>query len=129
MNTLREAPADAKVVGTSSHEMKTVLKKFGIAVEMIEVERDYFERRVNEWHNWRYDPGDTILVTKTPTLKKFMDARDYEARQAVHLVVVTGHYVVVKGGWIADNIQGLIPFEDSRHRRKRVRFAYRLSKP
>jgi hypothetical protein len=69
------------------------------------------------------------LSRNSPTLATWERERaDWEFEQA-WLLIVTGHWVAVRGRWFVDTWTGGVPVRiaDAPRRRKRVRFAYRIT--
>jgi hypothetical protein len=68
------------------------------------------------------------LNRNPPTLATWVRERtDYEFEQA-YLVIVTHHWVAVRGRWFVDTFTAGKPVRitDAPRRRKRVRYAYRV---
>jgi hypothetical protein len=67
------------------------------------------------------------LRSSPPTLATW--ERERTDMEAAYVVIITGHWVAVRGKWLCDTFTRGVPVEikDAPHRRKRVRFVYRVT--
>ena len=107
INVERGRPAWRLVQGCSNHQVRRALRKLG-----------YIARRQYVCN----------VITRSgrflkPTVMQWLDQRIHKS--ATYLVVVTGHYVVVRGNQLVDNQHGNpVHVERSKHIRKRVRMVF-----
>lgn len=89
------------VKGMYNGEMKNALNHFGV---------DYSYRNIN------YTKEQTTLFRwlKNADVKK------------VYLLVVGHHYVVVTGGFVFDNIYGVAPISETKHKKKKVKQIFEI---
>jgi hypothetical protein len=95
-----------QVRGTHPHELQHAFRHFGRDMQLV-----------------------ADLSRNSPTLATWERERtDWEFEQA-WLLIVTGHWVAVRGRWLVDTWTGGVPVRiaDAPRRRKRVRFAYRVT--
>lgn len=126
---ITQEPAE-KLAGMRNWEMRSALRLFGLRIAR---EHSYGTvesrpKRRRGWWGRLVHPDDLDGETETywagrPTLARWLRERDPELHSAACILSVThsGHYIVVQGGDVADNHQGLVPVEDSKWRRARVR--------
>jgi hypothetical protein len=94
-----------QVRGTHAHELQHAFRHFGHDLQLV-----------------------ADLSRKSPTLATWERERtDWDFEQA-WLLVVTGHWVAVRGRWFVDTWSNGTPVRiaDAPRRRKRVRYAYRV---
>ena len=67
------------------------------------------------------------LNSNPPTLATW--ERERTDMEAAYVVIVTGHWVAVRGKWFCDTYTRGVPvkIKNAPHRRKRVRFVYRVT--
>jgi hypothetical protein len=94
-----------EVRGTHDHELKYAFQHFGYGMNLV-----------------------ANLYQKSPTLAAW--ERDRTDWDAAYLVVVTRHWVAIRGQWLVDTWTSGAPvrIKDAPHRRKRVRLVYRICK-
>lgn len=104
INEHRKKDAGSKITTTYNHDLVYALKKLGYRVEY---EREHYEKY------------------PCPTLARWMRERD--DLEASYLVLVTGHWVAVKGRKFVDTFTGLPVFlKAAPHRRKRIQIVLRV---
>lgn len=104
INEHRKRSPGTKITTTYNHDITYALKKLGYRVEY---EREHYEKH------------------PCPTLARWMRERDN--LEASYLVLVTGHWVAVKGRKFVDTFTGLPVFlRAAPHRRKRIQIVLRI---